>query len=247
MSKNPNVNINTTDSNYISEDISIFNDDYIEEHLDKLILGNIQKGVFHKIYAKKLILFSLATKKDNSATIEQEEATYYFKYYYLMIARFILEERIKLYHHERDKKDLNNLNEQYIDAREQYQKVREKIKWPEFYIVEQFIDAVNPKIRCMAAENNNTKTVILSDTRLNKPKGGEQFFIPETDFYGRINEIRIISSNVNGLIHPKFKKRKAPDILRCDNYCIIKARAWTEEMEKYIQIDIDENTKVEIR
>ena len=246
MSNNMNVNINTTESSYISEDISIFNDDYIEEHLDKLILGNIQKGVFHKIYAKKLILFSLATKKDNPATIEQKEATYYFRYYYLMIARFILEERIKLYHHERDKKDLNNLNEQYIDAREQYQKVREKIKWPEFYIVEQFIDAVNPKIRCMAAEDNSTKTVILSDKRTDKPKGGKQFFIPETDFYGRINEIRIISSKVNGLIHPKFKNRTALDILRYGDYCSIKASTWAGEMEKYIQIDIDENTKVEI-
>lgn len=247
MSNNQNVNINTTESSYISEDISIFNDDYIEEHLDKLILGNIQKGVFHKIYAKKLILFSLATKKDTPATIEQKEATYYFRYYYLMIARFILEERIRLYNHERDKKDLDNLNEQYTAAREQYKKIREKIKWPEFYIVEQFIDAVNPKIRCMAAEDNNTKTVILSDTRTDKPKGGEQFFIPETDFYGRINEIRITSLNINGLIHPKLKNKKAFDVLRYGDYCMIKASTWTGEMEKYIQIDIDENTKVEIR
>ena len=108
MSDKITVNINTTESNYISEDISIFTDDYIEEHLDKLILGNIANGVFHKIYAKKLILFSLATKKDNPDTIEQEEATYYFRYYYLMIARFILEERIKLYDTERDKKDLED-------------------------------------------------------------------------------------------------------------------------------------------
>lgn len=247
MSNNQSVNINTTESNYISEDISIFNDDYIEEHLDKLILGNIQKGVFHKIYARKLILFSLATKKDNPATIEQEEATYYFGYYYLMIARFILEERIKLYDSERDKKDLDDLSKQYIAAQERYKKIREKIKWPEFYIVEQFIYAVNPEIRCIAAEDNSTKTVILSDTRINKPQNGELFFIPETDYYGRINKIRITSSKIQGLIHPKFKKRKAFDILRCDNYCIIKARAWAGEMEKYIQIDIDENTKVEIR
>ena len=32
MSNNLSVNINTTKSSYISEDISIFNDDYIEEH-----------------------------------------------------------------------------------------------------------------------------------------------------------------------------------------------------------------------
>lgn len=246
MSDNQTLNINITENNNNNKDFSLLTDEYIEDNLDSLILEKIQDGIFNKIFVQKLISLSISAKNDNLATIEQEEATYYFRYYYLMIARFILEERIKLYDLETDKNELNDLYNHYISAQERYKKIREKMKWPQLYIVGRFIEAVNPDIRFIAEEDNSITTVILSDIRKSKPIDGELFFIPEVDFYGRIKEIRITASKVKGLMKSKYITKAAFDILTCDTYCIIRAKSWIGERDKTIYFDVNENTRVEI-
>lgn len=156
------------------------------QEFNSVILPNIYLGIYNVDYALKLIrLGDLCAY--NSQIVENAS---YLQYYYYMLARYIIENKYEEFNSKGNFKYLDNFNKKYKEVKRRYQRLRDNSMPKNIRLVKDFAESCR-NIITISDDGYALNIVFRANTINNIFKNSNLFFFPESDFYGKINSIRI--------------------------------------------------------
>lgn len=190
-----NVEENTdSENNSAPEDLSsassetdnLTEKEKLETEVENTILPNIYNGVISEDYVEKLMRLG-DLYAENS---RNKESAIYLQYYYYMIARYVFEQ---IYNDTQEEKHLYTIfmfEHRYNPIKLQYQRLRNNSLPNELKLVKEFVESCEKTIHISKKEN--FIDIILTDDATNKDNVGYNlYFFPESDYYGKIDSIRL--------------------------------------------------------
>lgn len=173
-------------SSVSSETDNLTEKEELETEVENTILPNIYNGIISEDYVEKLMRLG-DLYVDNP---KNKKAAMYLQYYYYMIARYVFEQ---IYNDTQEEKHLYTIfmfEYRYNRIKLQYQRLRNNSLPNELKLVKEFVESYGKTIHISKKEN--FIDIILTDDATNKDNvGSNLYFFPESDYYGKIDSIRL--------------------------------------------------------
>ena len=149
-------------------------------------MPDIYLGIYTDDNIKKII--SLGDFYAKNSIIE--EASPYLQYYYYMVAKYAIEQKYRNSNYNNDQNYLNNFEDKYTKAQRKYQKLRNNNMPQNLRLMKEIIENCKNKI----SVSNDRHIIYITpsvDSTISNSLNLKPFFLPESDFYGRIDHLRL--------------------------------------------------------